>query len=115
LFPTVDLDNGAMPPIGDPIWLVGYPSTGGQGSRVSITCTRGVVSGYDTVAFGTLIKTDAEITDGNSGGPALDEGGRIVGVATSVVESGTGQVGYVHPIAAMPAHWRQRLAGGSRR
>lgn len=119
VFPTVEMGveigDQALPAIGDPIWLVGYPSTGGQGSRVSITCTRGVVSGYDTAAFGPVIKTDAEITDGNSGGAALDERGRILGVATSLVESGSGQVAYVHPLAAMPATWRALLTGSSPR
>lgn len=119
VFPTVEMGveigDPALPAIGVPIWLVGYPSTGGQGSRVSITCTSGVVSGYDTAAFGPLIKTDAEITDGNSGGAALDEQGRILGVATSLVESGSGQVAYVHPLTAMPAAWRELLAGAGRR
>ena len=109
-FPTLEIGDPELPPIGDPIWLVGYPSTGGQGSRVSITCTRGVVSGYDTAPFGPVIKTDAEITNGNSGGPALDDRGRIVGVATSLVESGSGQVAYVHPLAAMPGGWRKLVA-----
>jgi len=115
VFPTVEIGDPELPAIGVPIWLVGYPSTGGQGSRVSITCTSGVVSGYDTAAFGPLIKTDAEITDGNSGGAALDEQGRILGVATSLVESGSGQVAYVHPLAAMPAAWRELLASAGRR
>ncbi|MFN0007919.1 MAG: trypsin-like peptidase domain-containing protein [Planctomycetota bacterium] len=119
LFPTVEMGVGigdpALPAIGVPIWLVGYPSTGGQGSRVSITCTSGVVSGYDTAPFGPLIKTDAEITDGNSGGAAIDEQGRILGVATSLVESGSGQVAYVHPLAAMPVAWRELLTGVGRR
>jgi S1-C subfamily serine protease len=114
-FPTLELGESALPAIGAPIWLVGYPSTGGQGSRVSITCTRGVVSGYDTAEFGAVIKTDAVITGGNSGGAALDEQGRIVGVPTSLVESGSGQVAYVHPIALLPAAWRARIGAGSSR
>jgi S1-C subfamily serine protease len=108
-FPTVEIGDATLPAIGETIWLVGYPTTGGQGSRVSITCTRGVVSGYEASGFGTVIKTDAGITNGNSGGAALDERGRIVGVPTSLVESGSGQVGYVHPIGALAPAWRERI------
>jgi S1-C subfamily serine protease len=56
-----------------------------------------------------LIKTDAEITSGNSGGAALDEHGRLIGVPSSVVENGSGQIGYVHPIESMPGEWRAMI------
>jgi S1-C subfamily serine protease len=105
VFPTVEMGEPDALAIGDPLWLVGYPSTGGQGSRVTITATRGVVSGFDTVDFGNLLKTDATITLGNSGGAALDLQGRIVGVPTSTVELGSGHIGYVHPLSMMPAEW----------
>jgi len=114
-FPTVAIGDPAELSIGDPLWLVGYPSTGGQGSRVTITCTRGVVSGYEMAEFGPLIKTDAVITSGNSGGAAIDERGRIVGVPTSVVELGSGQVAFVHPVSALPAEWRALLRPEDRR
>ncbi len=115
VFPTVPMGDPDGLAIGDPIWLVGYPSTGGQGSRVTITCTRGVVSGYETADFGPVIKTDAEITSGNSGGAALDERGRLVGVPTSLVELGSGQVAYVHPLSALPQEWRELLREHGRR
>lgn len=95
--------------IGDPLWLVGYPTTGGQGSRVTINLTRGIVSGFDLFEFGSVLKTDGEITNGNSGGAALDANGRIVGVPTSTVENGSGQIGYVHPLSALPAEWRAMI------
>lgn len=104
-FPVLRRGDPADLDVGDPIWLVGYPSTGGQGSRVTITCTRGVVSGFETADFGYVIKTDANITSGNSGGAALDEEGQLVGVPTSMVELGSGQVAYVHPLSAMPQAW----------
>jgi S1-C subfamily serine protease len=53
------------------------------------------------------MKTDAEITTGNSGGAALDERGRLVGVPTSMVELGSGQVAYVHPLDALPEEFRE--------
>jgi len=115
VFPTVEMGDPEMLAIGDPLWLVGYPSTGGEGSRVTITATRGVVAGFDTVAFGTVLKTDATITLGNSGGAALDARGRIVGVPTSTIEQGSGHIGYVHPLSALPAEWRAILAAAAPR
>ncbi len=109
VLPTVAMDATEHPAIGDVLFLVGYPSTGGRGSRVTISATRGIVSGYDTAAFGTVLKTDAEITNGNSGGAALDAQGRLVGIPTSTVENGSGQIGYVHPISAMPAKWHDEV------
>jgi S1-C subfamily serine protease len=108
-FPTVELGEPDALAIGDPLWLVGYPSTGGQGSRVTITATRGVVSGFDTVAFGTVLKSDATITLGNSGGAALDARGRFVGVPTSTIELGSGHIAYIHPLTALPADWRATI------
>jgi len=107
--PTLEVGSASELEIGDTLWVVGYPSTGGMGSRVSISATRGIVSGFEHADFGTLIKTDAEITNGNSGGAALDERGRLIGVPSSVVENGAGQIGYVHPIEAMPDGWRARM------
>jgi S1-C subfamily serine protease len=115
VFPTVEMGDSESLAIGDPIWLVGYPSTGGEGSRVTITCTRGVVSGYETADFGPVIKTDAEITSGNSGGAALDQNGRLVGVPTSLVELGSGQVAYVHPLSALTQEFRELLGQKLRR
>jgi len=115
VFPTVAMGDPEALAIGDPVWLAGYPSTGGQGSRVTITFTRGVVAGFDEAAFGPVIKTDAVITSGNSGGAALDEKGRIVGVPTSLVELGSGQVADVHPLSALPAKWKARLEESLRR
>ncbi|MBM3987328.1 MAG: trypsin-like peptidase domain-containing protein [Planctomycetes bacterium] len=98
--------------IGEPLWLVGYPATGGTGSRVTISATRGIVSGYENADFGRLLKTDAEITRGNSGGAAIDARGLLVGVPSSTVENGSGQIGYVHPIDALPEPWLRRLRRG---
>lgn len=108
--PTLELGDARALAIGDPLWLVGYPATGGTGSRVTISATRGIVAGFERADFGVLIKTDAEITSGNSGGAALDEHGTLIGVPSSTVENGSGQIGYVHPIDALPQAWRALLA-----
>lgn len=69
------------PKPGDQVILVGSPF-GLQG-----TVTTGVVSRVS----GKAIQTDAAANPGNSGGPAIDERGRIVGVLVSGVNPALGQ------------------------
>ena len=66
-FPTIPLGDSAAMQIGDTVSTLGFPLVGGS-SAVSVTLTRGVVSGYERTPIGTLIKTDAGIGPGNSGG-----------------------------------------------
>jgi S1-C subfamily serine protease len=110
-FPVLEQGAAEGLAIGAPLWLVGYPATGGEGSRVTVSATRGVVAGFERGPDGTLLKTDAEITQGNSGGAALDAQGRLVGVPSSTVENGSGQIGYVRPLELLPEAWRRLAAG----
>lgn len=78
--------EGSPPPQGEKLLLVGSPF-GLQGA-----VTSGIVSRV-TRAY---IQTDAAANPGNSGGPALDERGRIVGV---LVSGGAQNVNFAVPIA----------------
>ncbi len=65
--------------IGEDIRVVGFPGIGGS----TLTLTEGVISGLlrDPEDF---YKVSAEINRGNSGGPVIDEDGRLVGIATAL-------------------------------
>jgi len=52
------------PSIGDSVVILGYP---GIGSRIDITATEGIISGYD----GDYYITSAKVEQGNSGGAAI--------------------------------------------
>jgi S1-C subfamily serine protease len=104
--PLGDPEQLAM---GDALWLAGYPTAGGQRSRVTISLSRGIVSGFERGEHGVLLKTDAELQGGSSGGAALDAQGLLIGVPTSLVESGAGQFGFVQPLSALPEAWRARV------
>lgn len=109
-FPFIELAADQRPPIGSPLRMIGYPSIGGTGSRATITLTRGTVAGYYRVPFGELIKSDAEINEGNSGGAALDESYRLVGLPTEVVGLDAGQIAYIYPVSAVPDAWLRIIA-----
>ncbi len=94
--------------IGQRIWVLGYPDVGGGG----LTLSEGAVAGWSGIdgAVGKdFLKTDAAIRHGNSGGPVVDDYGRLVGIATAVRtrQNAAGEVvevvqagGRVRPIAS---------------
>lgn len=110
-FPFVEMGDSDRLRIGDPLTLLGFPTVGGRGSRASVSLTRGVVSGFDTTPTGTLVKTDAEIGHGNSGGAAVDAAWRLVGVPTGTVEAteGYSQLGYILPLSRLPEEWKSKI------
>ncbi|MEO6708104.1 MAG: trypsin-like peptidase domain-containing protein [Planctomycetota bacterium] len=113
-FPTVELAAGTALEIGDPLWIIGYPTLGGTGSRVSIHCAHGVLSGFDQEDAGLVFKTDAAVIPGNSGGAAVDEQGRLIGVPSANVSDGSGLVGIVTPITLLPPEWMALIASRTR-
>lgn len=68
---------------GTPVYALGYPLNMGGPATV----TAGVVSRYiDEPELGRkIIQTDAAINLGNSGGPILDEDGKVIGITASVL------------------------------
>ncbi|MBN1311876.1 MAG: trypsin-like peptidase domain-containing protein [Anaerolineae bacterium] len=83
--PYVELGNSDSLALADPIHIFGYPGAGGK----TITFARGSVSGFENAEVDGysqryIIKTDANITSGNSGGTAVDLYGKLIGIPTSV-------------------------------
>ena len=102
---------GGSAQVGQPVVAVGHPF------GLTRTVTSGVVSGLDrTVRLddgGTLdglIQFDAAVNPGNSGGPLLDEAGRVIGIVTGLANPADQAffvgVGFAVPIesAAAAAH-----------
>ncbi|MTV26328.1 trypsin-like peptidase domain-containing protein [Nitriliruptoraceae bacterium ZYF776] len=89
---------------GEAIIAVGYP--GGGPSTVTTGEVVGLVRGDVLGEPADVIRVDAEIRQGNSGGPLLDEEGRVVGVVFAL-EIGTG-----HGLAVPVETLLERLEGG---
>ncbi|HTL37400.1 MAG TPA: trypsin-like peptidase domain-containing protein, partial [Kofleriaceae bacterium] len=105
VWPTLPEARAADVKMGQHLWVLGYPDVGGGGLRWSTGEVEGW-TGEDGAQGKDFLKTDASITHGNSGGPVIDENGRLVGIAaafrTRVTATGgvieTAQVGLVRPL-----------------
>jgi len=89
--------------LGDSVQILGYPVAGGK----SITYTGGVVSGFERMQGGEdwvpwLIKTDAKLNPGNSGGAAFNQQNDFIGVPT-LVRGGEGNIGYIISLPVVDA------------
>jgi serine protease Do len=88
----------SVPEVGDWVLAVGNPY--GLGGTV----TAGIVSahGRDIGAspYDDFIQIDAPVNKGNSGGPAFDESGKVVGVTTAIFSPSGGSVGIGFAIPA---------------
>ena len=104
-FPFFRLGNPAELVIGQPLGFIGYPAIGGTGSRVTVTYSQGVVSGFQRNPVISLIKTDGVFHDGSSGGAALNSYGELIGIPTVIVGDGSGQIGFVSSLDMLSAEW----------
>lgn len=104
-FPYFTLGNSDSLRLGQPLTYLGYPGIGGTGSRASISLTRGIVSGFERANGNLLIKTDAEINSGNSGGAAINTYYELIGFPTVTIGEDAGQLGYITPVSMIPKEW----------
>lgn len=82
-----DMDNVGM---GDTVFAMGSP--GGVDTVLEFTATRGIVSSvrdFPSAANPNIkvqyIQTDASINSGNSGGPLVNDAGKVIGVNSSKI------------------------------
>jgi S1-C subfamily serine protease len=87
--PTVRIGDDAAVTTGDRIYVIGYPAVAtfhemlAKESIVEPSLTSGLISARKTMQGGwSALQTDAAITHGNSGGPAFNEQGEVIGIAT---------------------------------
>jgi S1-C subfamily serine protease len=90
VYPSIAL-GPEMPRIGEPVQIIGFPGVVlghellSKRAAVEATVTAGAVSGFKQDLIGQdVIQTDASAAHGNSGGPAVSTGGKVLGVLTFV-------------------------------
>jgi S1-C subfamily serine protease len=101
----VDVPNAPVAPLGDSDRLAVGQTAIAIGNPLGLerTVTTGVISAINRsprgIALDGLIQTDAAISPGNSGGPLLDSGGRVIGINTAVLRTtGAQGLGFAVPI-----------------
>jgi serine protease Do len=86
--PTVQLGDDKSVVQGDQIYILGFPGAAevqgsGEEAGVEATLTAGRFSARRRMSGGwDAIQTDAAVNGGNSGGPAFNENGQVIGIAT---------------------------------
>lgn len=104
-FPFLKLGDPSEVELGQPISIIGFPSIGGTGSRVSVSLTRGVVSGFEKGPFGTFLKTDGKIIGGSSGGAACNVYYELIGLPTIIISEDVANMGFIYPVSMLPDSW----------
>jgi S1-C subfamily serine protease len=80
--------------IGAEVVAIGSP----LGDALSGTVTKGIVSAYRTIGGKRYIQSDVSLLPGNSGGPLLDQSGRVIGVAVAGLGGGSARINFFVPI-----------------
>lgn len=108
-FPAVELGSIESLREGSEIVVIGYPTLveGSDDPRSAIsyksstrpTITRGIISAVkEDVTGEKILQTDASIDHGNSGGPAFNSDGQIIGIATFLAESKSGNFNFLRDV-----------------
>src|SRR2546422_1106400 len=96
--PALMLGDSNALKLGDHVHIIGFPGVVlthellNASAKVEASVTNGAVSGFKQDKSGQpVIQTDASAAGGDSGGPTIDDRGRVVGVLTFITQSGTDQ------------------------
>lgn len=112
--PAMPRGDSTQLALGDELFVLGFPMTGGGASLVSITLTRGICSGFSLEEEGPAIKTDAAVHAGVSGGALLDASWKLIGIPSSSItdENYSGGLGFSIPVESIPASWLELAQRG---
>lgn len=88
---------------GSYVAIAGYPEIGAS----TFTLTDGVISGR---VGDFVLKTDAKIDEGNSGGAALDDQNLLIGIPSFVILGTAESIGYIIDIDSIFEWYNQKVA-----
>lgn len=79
VFPAIEIGDSRAIKLLDDLIVIGFPEAGGS----TVTVNMGVVEGTDLLA--NWVKTNARLIHGNSGGAAVNDEGKLIGIPTKVL------------------------------
>lgn len=103
-YPALSWGDSDKIRVGEDITAVGSPF--GLGGSVSAGIVSGRGRSLGTGPYNDFLQIDAAINQGNSGGPLLDENGRVVGINTAILSPAGGNIGIGF---SLPAAMAQRV------
>lgn len=80
--PVLSLGNSDAVQIGEPIFVVGNPK-GLEG-----TFSQGIISGIRKIGADKILQITAPISPGSSGGPVLNQAGKVIGISVATFKGG---------------------------
>ncbi|MBE7733638.1 Do family serine endopeptidase [Devosia faecipullorum] len=92
--------------VGD--WVVAVGNPFGLGGTVTVGVISGSGRNIGGSSYGDFLQIDAAVNTGNSGGPAFNTNGEVVGVNTAIYSPNGGNVGIAF---AIPAHTVKQIIG----
>jgi serine protease Do len=95
VYQFVELGSSSDARVGDWVMAIGNPFGFGHTVTAGIVSAKGRALGAGP--YDDFIQTDASINPGNSGGPLFDMDGKVIGINTANVASGSG-IGFAVPI-----------------
>jgi S1-C subfamily serine protease len=96
--PALELGDDMQLLVGEELFAIGTPLA----EELGQTVTRGILSGRREFEGRYFLQTDVSINSGNSGGPLIDETGKVVGVTTMKLREGGAQgIGFAVPVSKM--------------
>ncbi len=81
-------------------WVIAVGNPFGLGGTVTAGIVSALGRNINANAYDDFIQIDAPVNRGNSGGPAFDYGGRVIGVNTAIFSPSGGNVGIAFAIPA---------------
>ncbi|HNQ34996.1 MAG TPA: trypsin-like peptidase domain-containing protein [bacterium] len=91
------LESAANPEIGEEVYTIGNPI------GFPLTFSNGLVSGIRNQE--QYIQTTAPVSQGSSGGPLINQQGRVIGIITGTFQ-GTQNLNFAVPVKFIPARFR---------
>jgi S1-C subfamily serine protease len=106
------LGNSATARVGDPVVAIGNPFGFERSVTTGIVSAlqRQINSQQPGTEIDHVIQTDAAINHGNSGGPLLDDQGRVIGINTAIFTGSSAEQGNVGIGFAIPINTVKKVA-----